>query len=298
MQVQPQTPLPLVYQIEDHTDADRDTYYVRAVVRDSLTGGIIQSKNLTSSGVGTGRYSSQFNAPADISGLGRQIDVTTTVYTDNTYATKHPSYAEVLERWYVKDAPVHYSGGGASIDYEYLVKMIAEALATEDAEEEAEPPEPIDLQPVHDHLARIEQIITDRPEQATVDLKPLHKAIEAVGKQIGALPAPAEAVDLQPVHDAIAGSESRLHDHIATVPERDLSTATEAVRKAGEHLGGKIDGQTEGLKSAITGTLKDLYTKDKSNRAKTKQLVSSLLDEEDGAPPPTEKLKHPIFQKI
>ena len=261
MQVEPQTPLPLVYQINDHMDASRDSYYVRAVVRDSLTGATIQSKNLSSAGLGTGRYTSQFGAPVDGTGLGRQIDVTTTVYSDSGYTTKHASYAEVLERWYVKSAPVHYGGGNTSedIDYARIEKILKKAVKDEfDGRGEPAPGEQVNLTPLQESIASV---------IAAIDALEMPEIKEP------------EKINLDPVLNAIAALETAIAGKIDTIPESDLDPVIDGIQNLAESIGEVRDGLGEHkaeIAEAVTGTVRELFGENDEKQEALKGVSEQL----------------------
>lgn len=143
MQIRPNSTFPIVYVISDPSDSN--TYYVRSVIRNSATGAIIRISNLnyvnlTVDSGNSRRFSKSILAPADSSGAGFFIDVTTTVYTDSGYTVKSDAYQEdnakylVLEPW----SPALGTGGGGwtgksegssvGIDYEKLKEIIKEAF--------------------------------------------------------------------------------------------------------------------------------------------------------------------------
>jgi len=269
MQIEPQTPLPAVYQIQDHTDPNRDSYYVRAVVRDSRTGDVIQTLNLVSES--NGRYAKNFNAPVDGTGLGRPIDVTTAVYTDALYTTKSELYAEVLERWYVKSQSQNFGTSGTEVDYEFIRKMMEKVMADskqEDAVEPVEPPEPVDFSPVLRAIARLETSISEIPE-----------------------PPEQEKVELNPVLDAISKSQDALFAHIDAIekPEpTDLSSVLEGIQNLADSIG-RVGDLVENLpkkdiQQTIEKTLQKLYSENDARHAAVKKAMAALLGAEEPQP--------------
>ena len=116
--------------------SDTDTYYVRALIKNSVTGATINTLNLTDNG--SKYFSYLWVTPADVSGNGLQITILKTVYTDSGYTNESPIYGTILENYIVRDLPRTSLGalsgqsGGASgrIDYEKIRQMILEALAS------------------------------------------------------------------------------------------------------------------------------------------------------------------------
>jgi len=104
------------------------TYYVQAVVRDSVSDEIIDTINLTDRG--NGRFTKVWEVPADISGLGFYIDITTSVYTDSGYSTKADTYGDEVDSYLVFDRIVNRGGGsgGSDVDYKKIEKILVQTV--------------------------------------------------------------------------------------------------------------------------------------------------------------------------
>src|SRR6185369_1823353 len=113
MQLEPQQFYTLARGLEDHTDSG--TYYVQAVVRNARTDALIDTVNLTDNG--NRRFTKPWLAPADPTGLGLDILITYTVYTDSGYTTKAENYGEKFDEHTVlrRMNPNLHSGGGADV---------------------------------------------------------------------------------------------------------------------------------------------------------------------------------------
>jgi hypothetical protein len=130
LQVSPQTTLPLVYLIQDHTDSN--TYYVRAVVKNSHDGTVLKTIDLVDGG--NRRFTASYNIPAM---EDKYIDITTTVYSDSGYTTKAQDKYETIEQYLVKTQwGLQFGGGGGDrivkgteIDYKKIKKMIDDAIS-------------------------------------------------------------------------------------------------------------------------------------------------------------------------
>lgn len=204
LSIRPGSTFPIVRQIADPTDSA--TYYVRAVVRDSVTGDTLATVNLTDQG--NQRFTYNYTAPSDGSGLGRYIDVTTTVYSDSGYTTRTGIYADESQTYMVKENEVHLGGGGSvDVDYKKIRTIVKELLdEQEDDTEEVETPE--------------------APEQE--DLKPVLSALETrILSAIGGIKIPQpERVDLAPVTDKVDESINTILmavDSKEVTPETDLT---------------------------------------------------------------------------
>lgn len=122
IQLQPSEYFTIVRQIPNHTDSS--TYYVRAVIKNSLTDAIIATLNLTD--LGSRRFKKAWQVPADVSGQGFYIDITTSVYTDSGYTTKSENYGDDNNSFLVQTRAKAGlgGGGGVDIDYKKIKKML------------------------------------------------------------------------------------------------------------------------------------------------------------------------------
>lgn len=129
LQVTPQRNLPLVWHSADPNDTD--TLFVQAVVKDASTLAVLSTVNLTDNG--SQLFSGSVTTPPDTSqtGTGRWIIVVFTIFSDSGYTTPSLNYARVTETYLVKtliNANQLYGGGGSSIDYAMLKKLVGEVL--------------------------------------------------------------------------------------------------------------------------------------------------------------------------
>ncbi len=178
--IEPGTTVPLVYQNVAYA-SDPTLYYVRAVIRDSLSGTILETKNLTH--IATGRYTSVFTAPEDGQGTGRHIDITITVYTDSGYTIKSTDYQERNYTLISKSSHV-FGGGGSNIDYDLIVKLIKQMLDEKFVKEEKGEEKPIDFSPVltlsKEAISAIADLKASIKPAEKVELEPVLKAINAL----------------------------------------------------------------------------------------------------------------------
>jgi hypothetical protein len=217
--LQPQEQFTIVRQLPDPSDAT--TYYVRAVVKDSVTDTILKTVNLTDKG--SRRFKVAYEVPADVSGLGFYIDITTSVYTDSGYTTKSTTYSEELESYLVYDRTKKGGGGGggADIDYKKIQKML-DALI-----EKFVPCEKTDLTPVLDGIQAIKKEIgaieiPEMPEIEKIDLLPVIKAIENSEKTIVKSidnKEVTESTDIEPILMAISNGTSAGEEQIAKLQD-------------------------------------------------------------------------------
>lgn len=188
IQINPREYFPIVRELEDPFDAG--TYYIRAVVRNSKTNATIETVNLTDQG--SNRFQYSWQAPADTSGQGLWIDVTTTVYTNSGYTTKSDVYLKETEAYLIAQRVnpfLNMGGGGSSgenIDYARIKKIFLEAVA------KIEPAELfVNLEAVLSSLSDIRLKIEN--------IKPFEKA------------------DFQPIKDVINSASTKLLSHISSL---------------------------------------------------------------------------------
>lgn len=241
--------------------SDTDTHYVRAVIKNAVSGVIIDTINLTDNG--SGYFSKLWTTPADQSGTGLQIKIFKTVYDDSGYTSQSLVYGTVLENYIVRDLPgLRSTFGGAaatssSISYEEIEKIIRKVL------EELPQPEKV---VVPDHSKKI---IT---------------AIDALGKKMGSLAAALKAKN--------TGKEKGIEDL-----KEILLKYSEAQEKLVSHLTNTVDkdlftGITESLVAAIEGlqdkNVEKFLQLTKAVQALTnKSTITKLMPEE--VKPETEK---------
>lgn len=156
--IQPREYFPISRMLPDPNDSA--TYYLRAVVRNATSGVTLSTVNLLTQG--NHIYANSYQAPADSSGRGLFITITTTVYTDSGYTTKSAIHAEESDTFVVYDRfnfaqiisnIVNSLQTGNDVDYKKIKKIFREVL---DAQEKPEP-KPVDLTPVISTLSRIEE---------------------------------------------------------------------------------------------------------------------------------------------
>lgn len=143
MTLQPLEDFVVARGLEDHTDST--TYYVRAVIRDAKTDVVITTLDLTDQGDGH-RFTKKWQVPADQTGLGFYILITSSVYEDSGYTTKSQNYGDKYETYLVQQRMnplLGGGGGGADLDYKRVRKIVEEAVSAKLAE--APQPEPVNL---------------------------------------------------------------------------------------------------------------------------------------------------------
>lgn len=171
--IQPREYFPISRILPD--PADTATYYIRAVIRNAKTFATIDTINLTDQG--SRIFSYNWQAPADPSGQGLFITITTLVYTDSGYTTKSDLYGEEQDTFLIYDrfrtaqtiaAQVNAMLGGgtsADIDYKKIRKIVDEAVAPIKAE----------VKDIRREVGSIEM-----PAMERMDFSPVIHAIQAL----------------------------------------------------------------------------------------------------------------------
>lgn len=212
-QLRPGETFPITRQLED--PADSTTYYVRAVVRWADSDEIIPINglnylNLTD--MTDQRFKGNFHVPADGTGLGRPLTITTKVYTDSGYTTLSNTYGIRESVYLVMDRrnPYSGSGGGSGVNYETVRKIIKEELKDRPKLDMGGEAPKIDLEPIMSAITVLQTSIDNIaiPEQKDIDMSPISQAMadlkESILTRINAIriPEPKET-DLSPVIDRI-----------------------------------------------------------------------------------------------
>jgi len=153
MILRPQRNFTVVRQIANHTDTD--TYYVRAVIRNTYTDAIIETLDLTNRG--SQRFSKNWQVPADPSGQGLEISIVTSVYTDSGYTTKSENYGDEENSYLIEDKEVNgrsggYVGAGGGPDARTIRRIIQEEL-------DKVKPEPIEIPKPKEYEMRWDDIL-------------------------------------------------------------------------------------------------------------------------------------------
>lgn len=186
MQLTPREFFTIARGLEDHTVLT--TFYVRAYIRNARTDELLDTVDLVDSG-DHHRYSLPWQVPADVSGQGFYILITTSVYTDAGCTTKSTTYGDRYDSYLVMDrvnANLVGFGGGSDVDYKKIQKMITEAVAKIPACEKPEMPEPIEIAPIIEMLGQIKEMCVSMKEKEMpeVDLTPVISGIRAIENKI------------------------------------------------------------------------------------------------------------------
>ena len=287
MQIEPQVTLPLVYQLTDPFDSG--TYYVRAVIFDSLSGDVIDTKNLASQG--SGLYTSSIYAPADPLGSGRHVHVIISVYTDSGYSTYSDMYQMKIDKYLIKSSGPRFGGGsgGSDIDYEKIQKMIVKAL---EALLAGTKPQPADYSGVYKRLASLgasieKAIAANKPEKPQIteekplDFSPVLTAIAAATTQVVKAIADKEVtekteVNLDPVIAGLEGIKTAL-DKVEGIPAELKQT----------------------IATSIEGGIKKAFEVNANRKKKMQDLLTELDNENYSIPAPeASQPRNPMVDRL
>jgi len=232
MILRPQKNFTLVRQIANHTDTA--TYYVRAVIRDAYTDEILDTLNLDDKG--GQRFSKNWRVVADPSGLGREISIVTSVYTDSGYTTKSENYGDEENSHLIEDKEVNGRSGGGGIDARTLRRIIKEEI-------ELARPEPIE--------------IPEFPEPKEYEMR-----WDDILKAISELPKPQSETNINPILDGLKNLANLIEQKEVT-PPTDLSPVL-------DHLKDSDDNQELNKDEVVTmlNTLANILVKQIPNEIK------------------------------
>ena len=220
MILRPQRYFTIVRQIANHLDTD--TYYVQAIVRDARTDEVLATLNLDDKG--GQRFTKTWLVCADPSGLGRDISIVTSVYTDTGYTTKSENYGDEENTHLVEDnQPLGRGGanigGNTGVDARTVKRIVEESLnahhekmmADKKEEPEAEKEEP------------------EAPEQ--IDFSEVLRAIKGLETKLK--PKEVKPTDLTPITKGL-GELAQMIEEKEVTPETDLTPVLERLAEKGE----------------------------------------------------------------
>lgn len=226
MQLHPREKFIITRQLENPYITD--TFYVRAVVRNSKTDAVIDTLDLVDQ---TGqRFTKEWLVPADPTGLGFYVSIVTSVYNDSGYITKSQNYGDEEQTYLIQDRYVFNPNYpvGPDIDYKRIQKMIDTAIKN------IVIPEPKVLKEV-----TIKEVVKEVkvPEvkvvqtQTNQDLTPFLVAINGIGKKIDDKPVtvvpPQKEVDLNPIVNNINEIGKSISKHLDVMLHKLESTSFE-----------------------------------------------------------------------
>lgn len=212
--IQPRSNLPISRLLVDPLDSA--TYFLRAIVRNAKTNATLATLALPQI---SGRlYGATWQTPADASGQGFYITITTEVYTDAGYTARAETYYDDFEAFFIYDqfnmlqglatqiAALVEGSGGSDVDYK-KIKEIVNTAANRVIEAIPEEKETMDLSPILTSIETLSIFLRTPIAEAEdtsepFDLSPIFTALENISKNVLDLPK-FEKTDLAPAIDAI-----------------------------------------------------------------------------------------------
>lgn len=198
MQIRPGQQVYISYLIPN--PSDNTIYFPQAVVKNTQTGAIIATINLTQDSAQHLRYTGSFVSPADSVGNGYFMDSVAIPYTDSGHTTPSALYGADMVTYFAWQPPPYYGGGDAVlIDYDKVASLMDDRIKGIRFPKQKDviiprypKPEKVDLSPIlasmqelMGALVQVHSKIDNLPKPEQTDLSPLHNAINGVGITVG-----------------------------------------------------------------------------------------------------------------
>jgi hypothetical protein len=200
IQLQPQETLTIVRVLQDPSDVS--TNYVQAVVRNSRTDEIIDTVRLTDRT--NRRFTKDWRVPADTSGFGFYVDITTSVYTDSEYTVKSTTYGEENETYLVQDRARQKNGNGGGLARRDIRDIVSEELAKIVEELKPKKEKPKDTPPPKDYddsFAKLLKAISKIEKPQKVNLEPIIEGLTNLEIAVNEIEIP--KLEIEPVISAV-----------------------------------------------------------------------------------------------
>lgn len=248
MILRPQQTKTIARQLGNHLDTN--TYYVRAKVRNSLTDELLATVNLTDKG--SGRFTGDWLVAQDSTGLGFDVDITTSVYTDSGYTTKSANYADETNEYRVETLQMHHLGGGGGVDINY--KKVREIIKEELAKLEMPKMPEIDMTGTEKMLMQIKNRVQSLPDRMPdMDISGLKSEMMAI-REVVSREKP-EKVNLMPIQEELAILEKQNDEYMENIMAMMDNSEMKAIGKMMKEL---VEKTTEVLN--LKKQIKELIT--------------------------------------
>lgn len=242
LQLNPQKNFPIVRQLSDPSDTG--TYYLRAYVRDSQDGTLLDTVDLEDKG--TQRFVGIYRTPADPSGEGRFIDVNVRVFTDSGYTTESTKYGRTVDTFLVikQYNPVYGGGGGGYTDYNKIKKIVRKETKKQVSKIKIpKPPKQKDVSPI---------VKTEK-----VDLGAIQASIKGVRDAIDNIPKP-EKVDFRGVYTKLENITKKVREMLESLNKERKADAAK-IKKGFDEL-------LEEIRNVTFVTLRDKEREENKNK--------------------------------
>ena len=228
----------IVRQLADPSDTN--TYYVRGVITNSLTGSTIATVDLTDNG--DQRFTYLWGIP--YSPDETQIDIKTTVYTDSGYTTKSNRYAIESQSHIIRKTLNNMGGGagGYSIDYKKIREIISKELTDKEIPDYKDK-----IQSLEDKLLlglEVNRRAIDSIDIPTYDEKMLIEAIKNIRGYIESIEIP--ETDYKPIMSELEGLKQGIKESTKKLNDKseELVKSHKGFKKSIEKI---IDNVNENL---------------------------------------------------
>lgn len=203
------------------------------------------------------RFSKKYFVPADPTGEGYYLLITTSVYTDSGYTTKAEMYGDKYETYLVDQRAKRFGGGGegSDIDYKRVRQIVEDVVGQKIAEIPPTPPVP--------------------PVNITPQLQPVLNALSGLRNDV-------QSVEIPP--NDYSGIERRLDLLQTAIEEKEVTPATELgpVLTVLDEVQSALKPHTEQVgkdTEAILAKIKDFYSKDIQNILKKLATLQQKLNQ-------------------
>jgi len=208
MEIRPGFSLPIIRQLQNTTETD--TYYVRAVIRETLKGTVLKTVDLTDEG----SYRFKYNWTVPSYSNETYIDVSTTVYTDSGYTQISGYYGTTTESYVIRGQV--FGGGGGGISYGDIEKIIRVEIAKIKIPEHQK----VDLSKLEKDIALVMKAISDKPITEKTDISPVIDQLKAIQLSINSIKFP--ETDLSDVKTALNDNKDAISElKVAIKDEQD-----------------------------------------------------------------------------
>ena len=198
MEIRPGFSRPIIRQLQNTTETD--TYYVRAVIRETLTGTVIKTVDLTDEG----SYRFKYNWTVPSYSNETYIDISTTVYIDSGYTQISGYYGTTNETDVIRGQS--FGGAGGGIGYGDIEKIVRQEIAKIKIPEQKK----VDLSKIEKDIALLMKAINDKPITEKTDIKPILDELKRLDLAVKGIKMP--ITDLTNTTEAIKQATGAISD--------------------------------------------------------------------------------------
>lgn len=253
LQLEPEEYFTICRQLADPSDTN--TYYVKAVIRNAKTDAVLDTVYLEDKG--EQRFRKQWQVPADPSGQGFYISITTYVYEDASYSTESPNYEREEDVYLVQKRynPLLGGGGGFEINYRKVRDIVREELAKLPKVEIPKQKE-VDVGLIISEINAVKKAVKGIkiPKQKGVDLSGVKSELDKLGKAINSIEIPEpEKVDFSGIEREL----SALSDKIERFDKKISATMVDEVDSIRKQIETIKDSLKQGFPLKVVGSFQE-----------------------------------------